>query len=59
MKGYKIRQNEYTKDTVSAFGKEAKVLNRMGKYLLMSNNFVLFVDHKTNTLFRVPMSMIS
>jgi len=59
MTEYKIRQNKYTKDTVSAFGAEAKVLDKMGKYLLMSNNFVLFVDYKTDTLFRVPMSMIS
>ena len=58
MNEYKIKQNKYTIDTVSTFGAEAKVLDKMGKYLLTSNNSVLFVDYKTNTLYRAPVNVV-
>ena len=63
MNEYKIKQNGYTKEIVDLLGKEAKVLDLTGKYAQgkyeANRRLALFVDHKTQTLYRVPMSMIS
>lgn len=63
MNEYKIKQNEYTKEIVNLLGKEAKVLDLTGKYVQgkyeVNRRLALFVDHKTQNLYRVPMSMIS
>lgn len=63
MEEYKIRQNEYTKEIVNLLGQEAKVLDLTGKYAQgkyeVNRKLALFVDNKTQTLYRVPMTMIS
>jgi hypothetical protein len=63
MNEYKVKQNQRTKDIVNQFGKKAKVLDLTGKYAQgkyeANRRLALFVDHKTQTLYRVPMFMIS
>jgi hypothetical protein len=63
MEEYKIRQNEDTKEIVNLFGNEAKVLDLKGKYAQgkyeANRRLALFVDNQTDTLYRVPMSMIT
>ena len=63
MEKYKITQNSKTIDIVNALGKEVKVFDLAGMYARgkyeVNNNLALFVDNKTQTLYRVPMSMVA
>ena len=63
MNEYKVKQNQKAKEIVNLFGEEAKVLDLMGKYVQgkyeVNRGLALFVDDKTQTLYRIPMSMIS
>jgi len=59
---YKIKQTSFIKNTVIAFGKKANVegikgVYSQGKYEA-NNKLALFIDDKTNTLYRVPLSMV-
>ena len=62
MKQYKIKQHQRTKEIVSLFGQEAKVMGVQGMYAQgkyeANRELALFVDNKTDTLYRVPVSMI-
>jgi hypothetical protein len=59
---YKIKQTSFIKDTVIAFGKNAYVEGNKGVYTQgkyeANNKLALFIDDKTNTLYRVPLSII-
>lgn len=59
---YKIKQTSFIKDTVIAFGKKAYVEGNKGVYTQgkyeANNELALFIDDKTNTLYRVPLSII-
>jgi len=56
MNKYKIKQNKYTIEVVNLLGVEAK--DKIGQYLLTYNNSAFFVDYKTNTLYKVPVSLV-
>ena len=62
MKQYKIKQPQRTKEIVSLLGQEARVMGVQGMYAQgkyeANRKLALFVDNKTDTLYRVPMSMI-
>jgi|TARA_R100001460_G_scaffold187_6_gene864 hypothetical protein len=62
MKEYKIKQHQRTKEIVSLLGQKAKVVGVQGMYAQgkyeANRKLALFVDNKTQTLYRVPMSMV-
>ena len=62
MKEYKIKQHQRTKEIVSLLGQKTKVVGVQGMYAQgkyeANRKLALFVDNKTQTLYRVPMSMV-
>ena len=62
MNEYKIKQTTFIKNTVKAFGQSAKVMGIQGIYAQgkyeENNNLALFLDNKTDTLYRLPMNII-
>ena len=59
---YKIKQTSFIKNTVIAFGQKANVKGIKGVYAQgkyeANNKLALFIDDKTNTLYRVPLSIV-
>jgi len=59
---YKIKQTSFIKNTVIAFGQKANVKGIKGVYAQgkyeANNKLALFIDDNTNTLYRVPLSII-
>ena len=63
MNEYKIKQNKYTIGTIKNMGDEVKVFGKKGTYAQgkyeANNNLALFVDDETNTLYRIPINIMT